>query len=251
MIDQQVSQSNSVWVVIPAAGIGQRMQSELPKQYLKIHNKTIIEHTLDCFLQHQDVAGIVVALSPDDQYWQSLEINTNPIIHTTLGGSNRSDSVLQGLNYLNKLEVSSVNSWVMVHDAARPCLSKNDLDALLAIRNTNSIGGLLASPVRDTMKRSVTSSSLTTVSNTEPRDNLWHALTPQMFRLGPLKEALQQCKKQGAHVTDECSAMEFIAEKPIIVECVNNNIKVTHPSDLELATFLLNSNKNSINKDIS
>ena len=148
MTDQQLnpeleSQSSKVWVVIPAAGIGQRMQSEVPKQYLKILEKTILEHALDCFLEHQQVAGIVVVLSPDDEIWQSLNIKSqSESIFTAEGGSSRSNSVINGLKYLKETENISATSWVMVHDAARPCLSRIDLDALLAIRAKNCIGGL-------------------------------------------------------------------------------------------------------------
>lgn len=248
MTDQQLSTQLSshlspVWVVIPAAGIGQRMQSELPKQYLKIKNKTLIEHTLDCFLEHDQVAGIIVVLGPDDRYWQTLNIKTDiKPIFTVEGGLSRSDSVMQGLQYLDEVQSISTDSWIMVHDAARPCLSRADLDALLAIRDKGCIGGLLASPVRDTMKRATIGkevSELVTVSHTEPRDNLWHALTPQMFRLGNLQNALKQCQKQGFEITDECSAIEFMGEKPIIIESKHNNIKVTQPSDIALATILL------------
>lgn len=245
MTDQQLySQSSKVWVVIPSAGTGQRMQSEVPKQYLKILDQTLIEHTLDCFIDHQQVAGIVVVLSSDDKIWQSLNIKSGAkLICTVEGGSSRSDSVIQGLKYLNAIDSITSSTWIMVHDAARPCLSRIDLDALLSIRADDCIGGLLASPVRDTMKRALASQNADDhkmVSHTEPRDNLWHALTPQMFRLGTLQNALEMCQKRDFNVTDECSAMEFIGENPIIVESTENNIKVTHPSDIALATFLIN-----------
>lgn len=244
--DKQLS---PIWVVIPAAGIGQRMQSQLPKQYLKIHEKTLIEHTLDCFLKHDQVAGIVVVLSATDNYWHSLNIESKfKPIETVLGGLDRSASVIQGLKYLQQLKKIPESSWVMVHDAARPCLSKEDLDAVLAVRKTETIGGLLASPVRDTMKRSVNLDNAGTgsdvaifdcVSHTESRENLWHALTPQIFRIGALQKALHYSQQEGFDITDESSAMENIGEKPIIVECLHNNIKVTHPDDIQLATFLL------------
>ncbi|MEH6457206.1 MAG: 2-C-methyl-D-erythritol 4-phosphate cytidylyltransferase [Cocleimonas sp.] len=251
MTDQQLSsqvlsKSSKVWVVIPAAGIGQRMKSELPKQYLKIHDKTLIEHTLDCFLGHEQVAGIIVVLNPDDQDWQFLNIEskTTPLF-TVNGGSNRSDSVIQGLRCLDEEHNIPANTWVMVHDAARPCLTKTDLNALLELREINCIGGLLASPVTDTMKRSVnnkSSDSLKSVSHTESRENLWHALTPQMFRLGTLQKALTHSVSKRYKVTDECSAMEFMGEKPILVKSTHNNIKITNPSDIALASFLLSTN---------
>ena len=255
LYSQSRSQLSSVWVVIPAAGIGERMQSELPKQYLKIHDKTLIEHTLDCFVEHQQVAGVVVVLSVDDHYWQSLDIKSeSKLVFTVQGGSNRSDSVIQGLKYLEEIKDIPKDTWVMVHDAARPCLSTTDIDALLAIREMDCVGGILASPVCDTMKRAVISENkeiedFNTISHTESRENLWHALTPQMFRLGTLRNALEHCQNKGFDVTDECSAMEFMGEKPLIVESTHNNIKVTHPSDIALATFLLGMNTANISKE--
>lgn len=244
-IISEVSKESSVWVVIPAAGSGQRMNSEIPKQYLKIHSKTILEHTIDCFLQSNSIAGIVIVLSPDDQYWQSLNIQSNTFskpIYTIEGGSDRSSSVSNGLAFLEEVGGIATKSWVMIHDAARPCLSQTDLNSLLNISETDSIGGLLATPVRDTMKRAVNNQendSSIAVAHTEYRDNLWHALTPQMFHLGALRAALRHCVDQGLDITDECSAMEHVGEHPTIVECINNNIKITQANDIKLAEFLL------------
>lgn len=242
-----------VWLIIPAAGIGQRMQSEIPKQYIKIYNKTIIEHTLDCFLEHDNIVGIIVVLASHDKHWDSLVVNNpqNKPLASVQGGSNRSESVQQGLNYLSEIQQVSEDSWVMVHDAARPCLSKSDLDSLLELCDCDCVGGLLASPVRDTMKRSVVknaslkalSDTAITVTHTEPRENLWHAQTPQMFRLGAIKSAINQCQSSDFEMTDECSAMEFVGEAPVIIESIHNNIKVTTPSDIKLAEFLLDKDR--------
>jgi len=242
-------QSSPVWVVIPAAGAGQRMQSNTPKQYLKINNKTVIEHTLDSFQSNKKVAGIVVVVSANDAYWQASfsESSTVPVFIVE-GGKNRSESVFQGLHYLLKSRGVSFDSWVMVHDAARPCITKEDIDALLSIRNSNGVGGILASRVRDTMKRSLTDKTIQnkiTIEKTESRDNLWHAQTPQMFRLGDLKDAITYCNDQNIAVTDECSAMEIKGHRPQIVEGSYNNIKITYSSDLELAAFLLNKERQS------
>lgn len=230
-----------VWVVIPAAGLGQRMNSDTPKQYLLIHNKTILEHTLDCFSKHPQVAGIVVVLNEKDHFFTSLDLSSSTkSLHTTVGGDDRSDSVLQGLKFISDDLNISDNSWIMVHDAARPCLSKNDIDKLLAIRDEKSIGGILASPVRDTMKRVYQDEAKgSCVLTTEPRDNLWHALTPQLFKVGSLKNALIYCKHEKIDVTDECSAMEFKGFKPEIVEGNPNNFKITYANDIEIAELLL------------
>ena len=243
MLNQQQS---TVWVVIPAAGLGQRMGSSVPKQYLKIHDKSLLEHTLDCFANHHQVAGIVVVLSANDEYWHTLELTRYAqTIHTTIGGANRSYSVAKGLRFLLDHKNLADDSWVMVHDAARPCLASCDIDALLAIRDDDcgNVGGILASPVRDTMKRTFKNNKNDTfesVSNTESRDKLWHALTPQLFRLGDLNHALQYCFKHKVEVTDECSAMEAMGDHPIIVEGRHDNIKITYPSDIEFAAYLIN-----------
>jgi len=229
---------SSVWVVIPAAGVGSRMEAEKPKQYLKIADRTIIEHTLACFINHPQVAGIIVALSSDDPYWKQLNIKQNKTpIFTVEGGKDRSDSVEQALVYLRMVERIDDDSWVMVHDAARPCVSQLDIDALLEIRSGESVGAILATPVRDTMKRSFPDQSR--ISHTESRENLWHALTPQLFKLGPLMKALEFCKTKSIAVTDEASAFEALGEHPELVKGGHENIKVTYPSDIQYASFLL------------
>ena len=236
-------QDEKVWVVIPAAGIGKRMQSDIPKQYLKINNKTVLEHTLNCFLTHDEVAGIIVVLNSDDYYWKTIKLSSNhdKPIYTVEGGKERSDSVMQGLDYLLMVEQLAKDSWVMVHDAARPCLIEKDINSLLSIRSNNTVGGILASPVRDTMKRSVNNkNSKNVISNTESRDNLWHALTPQMFRIGELKSAIYHCLEKGITITDESSALEATGKEVELVEGSMNNIKITQQSDFEMATLLLN-----------
>ncbi len=234
--------TQKVWVVIPAAGIGKRMQSDIPKQYLKINDKTILEHTLNCFTSHPDVAGIIVVLSSDDYYWKKIKLSTEASkkpLYTVEGGKERSDSVMQGLDYLAMVEQLDEKSWVMVHDAARPCLLKKDIDALLAIRSDSCVGGILASPVRDTMKRADDKQQIT---QTESRENLWHALTPELFKLGELKEALETCLEKGILITDEASALEAMGKSVELVEGSSNNIKVTQAADLELARLLLSTN---------
>lgn len=232
--------SDAVWVLVPAAGIGKRMASDIPKQYLTINDKTVLEHTLQCFICHPDVAGIIVALNEDDPYWKSLKLDYSyKPIYTVEGGKERSDSVLQTLDYLLSVESAAENSWVMVHDAARPCLTQADLNALLALRFTNAIGGILATPVKDTMKRSLQDQGSFEVDKTESRENLWHALTPQLFRAGELKQALETCIEKGIDVTDESSAMEAVGGHPAIVEGSNTNIKITQPADLDYANWIL------------
>ena len=230
-----------VWVVIPAAGVGKRMQLEYPKQYLKIHGKSLLEHTLDCFIENDQIAGVVLVMNADDPYWHELEYSQEKPLHTVIGGKNRSDSVVQGLEYLKETIRVPVDNWILVHDAVRPCVANADINALLKLRESDHVGGLLASPVRDTMKRSELNDTNSSVLTTEPRDNLWHALTPQMFRLGDLLEALIYNEEQQLNITDESSAMENMGHKPMLIKGSHNNIKVTEQSDIELASFLLSS----------
>jgi 2-C-methyl-D-erythritol 4-phosphate cytidylyltransferase len=222
------------WVVIPAAGVGARMKADRPKQYLPLRGRTVIEHTLSCFTHHPAIAGIVVALSPDDPYWPGLHIDSAVPLHVAAGGQERCHSVLNALHLL--VQHAEANDWVLVHDAARPCLTRADIDKLCAELRDDSVGGILAVPVRDTMKRADAEGR---ISATEDRNGLWHALTPQMFRLGLLTQALEQALADGFVVTDEASAAEHAGLKPKLVEGRADNIKVTRPEDLALAEFFL------------
>lgn len=239
MNHHQYDKSNppSVWVVIPAAGVGKRMQADRPKQYLLLANKTVIEQTLSCFSQHPVIAGIVIALHPEDPYWDTLDIELPIAYFVVDGGKERSDSVLNALNMMqNTLNIAD-DAWVMVHDAARPCLLEKDIDKLITeCLASGAVGGILARKVSDTIKRSKPTD---VILATEDRTNLWHALTPQMFRLKPLADALQQALDQQFVITDEASAMENSGESPVLIEAFGNNIKITHPDDLALAEFLL------------
>ena len=223
-------------VVVPAAGIGKRMQTDCPKQYLHIAGKTIIEHTLTNLLEHSQVKRAIVVLNPNDKLFAQLPIASHPRVETVAGGQERCDSVLAGLNYLPDDE-----EWVLVHDAARPCFATTDLTRLLQLAEQGNIGGILATPVRDTMKRAITvkPKQQNFVKHTESRESLWHALTPQFFKLGLLKKALNGARKQQANITDEASAIEFLGEKVILVEGSASNIKITQPEDLLLAEFYL------------
>lgn len=230
---------NKVWVVIPAAGVGARMQADRPKQYLPLAGKTVIEHTLACFLGHPVVAGIVVAISKGDPFWPALTSTTlsDRGIYTAPGGRERADSVLNALDYLADEWRVTPETGVLVHDAARPCLSRHDLNKLLAAGIAEKGGAILAVPVRDTMKRSQADSLH--ISHTEERNGLWHALTPQMARLGILRESLAYALQKGLTVTDEASALEHAGLHPLLVEGDARNIKITRPADLALASFFL------------
>ena len=222
-------------VVVPAAGIGKRMKSACPKQYLTISGKTIIEHTLSQLLSHSQIQRVIVVLNPEDHQFATLPIASHPSIEVVEGGQERSDSVLAGLNYLSDEE------WVLVHDAARPCITKTDITALLQLAERDSNGGILATPVRDTMKRAfdVDPHHTPLIRHTESRENLWHALTPQFFKLPLLKKALNQAMIEKVAITDEASAIELLGEEVCLVQGSPSNIKVTQPDDLLLAEFYL------------
>ena len=225
-----------VIAVVPAAGIGSRMQSECPKQYLSIGGKTLLEHALNSLLAHPAVSRIIVAISPDDPYFSTLPMASDPRVMVVRGGKERADSVLAGLK-----AVSSAR-WVLVHDAARPCLHIDDLTRLLAITATSQVGGILAAPVRDTMKRAEPGKQ--DIAHTVDREALWHALTPQLFPLELLRDCLVRALNEGATITDEASALEYCGYHPELVMGRSDNIKVTRPEDLALAAFYLTQSSN-------
>ncbi|PIJ50488.1 2-C-methyl-D-erythritol 4-phosphate cytidylyltransferase [Erwinia sp. OLTSP20] len=223
--------SPDIIAVVPAAGIGSRMHCSSPKQYLSIGQQTIIEHTLAPLLAHARIGRVIVALSPDDLHFSTLPVSQHPRIMTVTGGQQRADSVLAGL------QAASGARWALVHDAARPCLHPDDLARLLAITASSNVGGILAAPVRDTMKRA--ESGRQAIAHTVEREALWHALTPQLFPLALLRQCLQRALREGATITDEASALEYCGYHPELIAGRSDNIKVTRPEDLALASFFL------------
>ncbi|WP_040975622.1 2-C-methyl-D-erythritol 4-phosphate cytidylyltransferase [Necropsobacter massiliensis] len=216
--------------VVPAAGVGSRMQTDKPKQYLEIQGKTILEHSLNRLLAHPAIAKIIVVVGQEDPYPAQLDFLQQPKIQLTVGGNTRAQSVFNGLCQID----CPTNTWVLVHDAARPCLNRQDLDRLLEIDDEN--GAILAVPVVDTVKRATAQQQ---IQHTEDRSQLWLAQTPQLFRADLLKTALQQAFAQGLSVTDEASAMELMGFRPHLVVGRGDNIKITRPEDLALAEFYL------------
>lgn len=220
-----------VVAVVPAAGIGSRMQSEHPKQYLRIGQRTILEHSIHSLLLMPAVKQVIVALSPADRWFAQLPLAQDPRIVAITGGAERADSVLAGLN------IAQNYHWVLVHDAARPCLHQDDLARLLAITQHSKTGGILAAQVRDTMKRAEPGQQA--IAHTVEREDLWHALTPQLFPLALLRRCLTRALQEGAIITDEASALEYCGYHPELVPGRSDNIKVTRPEDLALANFYL------------
>ena len=223
------------WFIVPAAGVGARMNADRPKQYLLLANKTILEHTLTRILTLPHLAGIVVPLSKDDSYWTSLTILQHPLVHTIHGGESRADSVLSGLNYL--ADKVYEQDWILVHDAARPCITSASIQKLCDELAESETGGILAVPVSDTLKKIVDHNQ---IQSTVDRKPLWQAQTPQMFRYALLRDCLTQALAKKENVTDESSAIELCGFKSKVVEGRSDNIKVTRPDDLLMAEFILN-----------
>lgn len=223
-----------LWAILPAAGVGRRMGSAIPKQYLELAGRTVIERTLELFVAHARIAGIVVALGAEDGYWDATGYAAHPKVIRTAGGAERCHSVL---NALLALEGRAGDAdWVLVHDAARPCLRLEDLERLMDGLAEDAVGGLLGIPVRDTMKRA---NGGERIDATVDRSGLWHAYTPQMFRLGLLRHALQDALAANDLVTDDASAIERLGHAPRLIEGHADNIKITRAEDLPLAHFYL------------
>jgi len=223
---------NKFHVLIPAAGAGSRMGSETPKQYLPLAGQTVIAQTLQVFLSCSRISSITVVLSTDDAYWNALKISQNQNINVQrCGGLTRAETVLNGLQSINSKV--NVEDWILVHDAARPGLSMRILNKLLDELQEDAVGGLLAIPLADTLKRADQTGR---VANTEPRDSLWQAQTPQMFRYDLLKRALIAA---GGAPTDEAQAVEALGHKPKLVAGELRNLKITYPQDLVLAEAIL------------
>ena len=227
----------TIWAIVPAAGIGSRMAGSasgpVPKQYRMLLGKAVLSHSLGKLLAVPQVAHVVVALNRDDVYWQSLPEANAERISTVVGGSERVHSVM---NALLSLERAEDDDWVLVHDAVRPCVAVDDIAALIAGLSSHAVGGLLASPVDNTIKKIDAEDQ---VVCTVDRESLCNALTPQLFRYAVLREALQHAVADGVQVTDEASALEKYGHRVAVIMGSKFNIKITHEEDLAVAEFLL------------
>ncbi|WP_242469680.1 2-C-methyl-D-erythritol 4-phosphate cytidylyltransferase [Rhabdochromatium marinum] len=224
------------WALIPAAGVGRRFGAAVPKQYLELKGRRVIDHAVARLLEHPRIRGCVLVLHPEDPYWPEGPYASHPAVWRAEGGAERCHSVRNGLDAL--APQADEQDWVLVHDAARPCLRRADLDALLAVLDADEpVGALLAVPVHDTVKR--TQADAVRVAETVPRADLWRAYTPQAFRLGALRQALDRALERDQLVTDDASAMELLGWSPRLVEGHSDNIKITRPEDLALAQFYL------------
>ncbi len=223
-----------IWAVVPAAGQGRRFGAQLPKQYLEVAGEPLIAHTLRALLGHPKLKGVVVVLAADDARWPGwTELAGKPVL-TCTGGEARADSVLAGLAALPG--GVRADDFVLVHDAARPNLRSGDIDQLLERGRADPVGAILAVPVRDTLKRAGDDGG---IDGTQPRERLWRALTPQLFRRLQLARALEAARDDGVAVTDESMAMERQGLRPLLVEGAGDNFKITTPEDLARFEFVL------------
>lgn len=223
------------WAVVPAAGRGERLGCDVPKQYLPLAGATVLEHALRPLVGHPRIAGIVVVLAADDRRWPTLACASRSEVVTAVGGALRMHSVLGGLDALSSR--AAAHDWVLVHDAARPCLTRADVDHLIDSLIDTETGGLLALPISDTLKRSDPGGTLSTGS--VERSGLWCAQTPQMFRFGALRAALAAAIARGTELTDEAAAMEATGLRPRLIPGSARNIKITRRDDLALAEAVL------------
>jgi len=226
------------FVVIPAAGSGRRFSAAVPKQYAALGSSTVIEHALSTFEADADCAGIVVAVAADDSLWPVIAARRSRLVETAEGGAERAHTVRNALRAL--AERARPDDWVMVHDAARPCFSPADLRLLKRELASHPVGGLLAVPLADTLKRALEPGPTSThVDATIDRAGLWRAATPQVFRCGTLLRALEAALDAGRIPTDEAQAIEWSGQRPLLIAGRADNIKVTTADDLALAAAIL------------
>lgn len=222
------------FLIVPAAGIGSRMAADRPKQYLRVGGRFLIDVTLQRLLSHPFLKAATVALHPRDGWWGQTESAQDSRIRTCVGGRARSDSVRNALAQI--ADQAAPEDWVLVHDVARPCIRRSDLDNLFQGLKDDTVGGLLGAPIADTVKREDADGR---VAATLDRNGLWRAFTPQMFRYGLLHEALERAATDGVPVTDEASAVERLEARPRLIRGQGDNIKVTLPADLAAAVSIL------------
>lgn len=238
MNSPEIPNTPAYWVIVPAAGVGSRMGANCPKQYLPLLDKTVLEHTLERLLSIARVKKVYISLSAVDDFWTQLPCAQNTNIVRVAGGSERADSVLNGLQALSLQAHDS--DWVLVHDAARPCIRAQEIIKLIDAVGNHPVGGILGVPVSDTVK--LVSNNV--IEKTIDRTPLWQAQTPQLFRVGLLRDSLQRALVEGKTITDEASALEVYGYQPLIVHGRSDNIKITRQEDLAIAAMLMQQQNN-------
>ena len=232
----------NIWAIVAAAGIGVRMQSNLPKQYLPLQNQRVIDHALHTLCDHNLITGVVVGIQKNDQHWRNQPFVHPKLIAETTGGKTRAHTVLTAVQYLLHNHIATDNDWVLVHDAVRPCILPTDIDRLIDQANSHGAGALLAAKIVDCIKQSDSTKSAPSVIKTLQTENdkqYWRAMTPQMFRGKKLTDALSDSLDAGIIPRDESAAMERAGIYAALVEGHSCNIKITTRRDLELARWYI------------
>jgi 2-C-methyl-D-erythritol 4-phosphate cytidylyltransferase len=232
--DRVLLMSTSYCAIVPAAGTGKRFGGSLPKQYLPLYGATVIEHSLRLLLSVERLMHIIVVVHAHDIRWRDLVVFSDPRIDVTVGGDERCHSVLNGLQHLQQKYGGS--EWVLVHDVARPCCLRSDIEKLIDQLEHHPVGGILATAASDTIKRV---DAARQIEETVDRSWLWQAQTPQLFRTRLLLDSLTHCIGMDMTVTDEAQAIEALGWQAQVVEGARSNIKITRPEDLALAEFFL------------
>lgn len=230
------NKKTQIIAVVVAAGVGSRMGAKTPKQYLMLAGKTMLEMSVEAMLAESRIERLIVVISPSDLIGQTLTFTDPRVEVARVGGTTRAMSVKNGITY----SAAGTGDWVLIHDAARPCLAASDLSKLIDTCIAEDQGGILAIRVNDTLKAVNEDGE---IEKTVPRDGMWAAQTPQMFKADILNDALE---KAGSAVTDEASALEFVGLKPMVIEGSSTNIKVTRPEDLWIAQAILDGRTASV-----
>jgi 2-C-methyl-D-erythritol 4-phosphate cytidylyltransferase len=231
--------------VVPAGGTGSRMHAAIPKQYLRVDGRPVIEHTLERICQSASVDQVVIGIAQADLNWAELEYNNQKLVAVVAAGTERSDTVEKCLQYI--VEQGGEGDWALVHDAARPCVRDADIKRLVDSVIGHADGGILALPLSDTIKRGGRNPAASVILETVPREGLWRAMTPQLFKVGELLSAILQARVNGVSLTDEASAMEETAAKIVLVPCSPDNIKITLPQDIQFAEMILRAQQHEAN----
>lgn len=226
-----------IWAVVPAGGVGTRMNCEVPKQYLQLAEQPVIVHTLDRLCRMQSVDCLVVGVAKQDKHWRSLEYQSSKLAGVVDAGKERVDTVENCLKHI--VANGGQNDWALVHDAARPCVRTTEIQYLIDTVLRLNKGGILAVPLSDTIKRGVPDSGDALILETVLRDNLWRAMTPQIFKVAELLSSIELARAKSLLLTDEASAIEAVGGQPLLVVCSPDNIKITLPQDIALARLIL------------
>lgn len=233
-----------IWAIVPAGGIGSRMNSAIPKQYLPLNGCTVIEQTLARLCACDSVNQLLIGIAKNDTYWQQSGFENKKLTAVVEAGAERVNTVENCLRYIE--QQGGAEDWALVHDAARPCVRVAEMDALIEAVVGHAEGGILAVALSDTIKRGEQTDTANKILQTVPRDDLWRAMTPQLFKVGDLLSAIQTARARNVLITDEASAMETAGVQPLLIPCSPDNIKITLPQDIQFAQMILQAQEGEV-----